>query len=350
MSLRCGIVGLPNVGKSTLFNAMTKTQAAEAANYPFCTIEPNIAKVPEYDPRLVQIAEISKAEKTIFSQLEIVDIAGLVQGANQGEGLGNKFLSHIREVDVIIHVLRCFSDDDIRHVHGKVDPLYDAEIIKMELLLADMQSLENRLKKSKTSKQLMEDALEILKKGDLHSTELLDERFKELQLLTSKPMLYVCNVEQENILSGNKFSTQIAEFAKTSNMESVVVSAAIEAEIALLESDEDRKVFLNEFGLEESQLNKVIRLGSRLLDLIVFFTAGEKEARAWSIKRNSTAPQAAGTIHTDFEKKFIKAETISFSDYIEFGGEQKCKSLGKMRIEGREYIVQDGDIIHFKHG
>ncbi|AHX11783.1 50S ribosome-binding GTPase family protein [Neorickettsia helminthoeca str. Oregon] len=329
---------------------MTKTQAAEAANYPFCTIEPNIAKVPEYDPRLVQIAEISKAEKTIFSQLEIVDIAGLVQGANQGEGLGNKFLSHIREVDVIIHVLRCFSDDDIRHVHGKVDPLYDAEIIKMELLLADMQSLENRLKKSKTSKQLMEDALEILKKGDLHSTELLDERFKELQLLTSKPMLYVCNVEQENILSGNKFSTQIAEFAKTSNMESVVVSAAIEAEIALLESDEDRKVFLNEFGLEESQLNKVIRLGSRLLDLIVFFTAGEKEARAWSIKRNSTAPQAAGTIHTDFEKKFIKAETISFSDYIEFGGEQKCKSLGKMRIEGREYIVQDGDIIHFKHG
>ncbi|ABD46444.1 redox-regulated ATPase YchF [Neorickettsia sennetsu] len=350
MGLKCGIVGLPNVGKSTLFNAMTQTQAAEAANYPFCTIEPNIAKVPEYDERLVQIAKISSAQKIIFSQLEIVDIAGLVKGANKGEGLGNKFLSHIREVDLIIHVLRCFPDNNIRHVHGKVDPVYDAEIIKTELLLADIQSLENRLKKSKASSQIIEQALEILNKKNPLPYDLMDQAFKELHLLSAKPVLYVCNVPQEDIVSGNNFSKQAEKFAQDSMSEAVKVSAAIEAEISLLESAEDRKLFLNELGLEESQLNKVIRASSRLLNLIVFFTSGEKEARAWPIKRGSTAPQAAGTIHTDFEKKFIKAETISFTDYITFGGEQKCKALGKIRSEGREYVVQDGDIILFKHG
>ncbi|KYH12826.1 redox-regulated ATPase YchF [Neorickettsia sp. 179522] len=350
MGLKCGIVGLPNVGKSTLFNAMTQTQAAEAANYPFCTIEPNIAKVPEYDERLVRIAEISAAQKIVFSQLEIVDIAGLVKGANKGEGLGNKFLSHIREVDLIIHVLRCFPDDNIRHVHGKVDPVYDAEIIKTELLLADIQSLENRLKKSKTSAQTIEQALEILNKKNPLPCDLMDQTFRELHLLSAKPVLYVCNVPQEDVISGNDFSKQAEKFAQDNMSEAVKVSAAIEAEISLLDSPEDRKLFLNELGLEESQLNKVIQTSSRLLDLVVFFTAGEKEARAWPIKRGSTAPQAAGVIHTDFEKKFIKADVISFTDYITLGGEQKCKALGKVRSEGREYIIQDGDVIVFKHG
>lgn len=349
MGLKCGIIGLPNVGKSTLFNAMTQTEAAEAANYPFCTIEPNIAKVPEYDSRLVQVSEIARSQKIVFSQREIVDIAGLVKGANKGEGLGNKFLSHIREVDVVIHVLRCFLDADIRHVHGQVDPVYDAEVIRLELLLADIQSLENRLKKSKTSKQLIEEALDILKKDDPFS-ELTGERFKELQLLSAKPVLYICNIAQEDAISGNDFTKKVEKFAQENKSEAIKVSAAIEAEIALLDSPEDRELFLSELGLEESQLNRVIRSTSKLLDLIVFFTAGEKEARAWTIKRNSSAPQAAGAIHTDFEKKFIKAETISFSDYITFGGEQKCKVLGKARSEGRDYVIQDGDVILFKHG
>lgn len=351
MSLKCGIVGLPNVGKSTLFNAMTQTEAAEAANYPFCTIEPNIAKVSVPDKRLEEISSIAESVKIIANKIEIVDIAGLVKGASKGEGLGNKFLSHIREVDVIIEVLRCFEDEDIKHVHNKISPLADAETVELELLLADIQSIENRLKKEKNDTNLKK-ILGLLEAGKpaRNIDFMAPAELKLLQLLTSKPILYVCNVAENEATTGNSYSRLVEKFALENNAESAVVSAKIEAEISTLELESDREIFLQEFGLKESGVNNIIRKSYALLKLISFFTAGPKETRAWAIKQGALAPEAAGVIHTDFEKKFIKAETISYNDYIFYKEEANCKNAGKIRIEGKEYIVQDGDIMLFKHG
>ncbi|MGL9733117.1 MAG: redox-regulated ATPase YchF [Wolbachia sp.] len=361
MSFNCGIIGLPNIGKSTLFNALTQSSAAEAANYPFCTIEPNIGKVPIRDQRLKQIAAIAGSEKIIYNQLKIVDIAGLVKGASKGEGLGNKFLSHIREVDAIVHLLRCFTDNNISHIYNKIDPISDAKVVEMELILADIDSMEKRLprlekkakqgdKKLKRQLDLMQEVLTTLKLGKpARSLEHIDkDEMKLLQLLTTKPIMYVCNVEDTNILNGNELSNKIEKMAEENKSKFYFISAKLEAEIANLEDEKEKQSFLSEFGLQESGLDKISRIMYEVLNMITFFTVGPKEARAWPVKIKSTADNAAGVIHTDFEKGFIKAETISFTDYIKYKSESACKDAGKILFEGRDYIVQDGDIMHFR--
>jgi len=365
MGFNCGIVGLPNVGKSTLFNALTATAAAQAANYPFCTIEPNVGRVGVPDPRLDQLATIAGSAKIIPTQLEFVDIAGLVRGAARGEGLGNKFLAHIREVDAIIHVLRCFEDGDITHVENSIDPIRDAETVETELMLADMESLENRIYKtqklakggdSEAKEQLavMEPTLKVLQDGKparvMFETLSADEALilKRFQLVTSKPVLYIANVSEADAAKGNELSQKVDAKAKAEGTECVIIAAAIEAEVSTLASEDDKKEFLDALGLTEPGLNRIIRAGYRRLDLLTFFTVGPKEARAWTVRRNATAPQAAGVIHTDFERGFIKAETIDFDSFITFKGESGAREAGKLRQEGKEYIVQDGDIFHFK--
>ena len=363
MSLNCGIVGLPNVGKSTLFNALTETAAAQAANFPFCTIEPNVGRVAVPDDRLDEIAGIAGSAAILPAQLEFVDIAGLVKGASKGEGLGNQFLANIRETDAIIHVLRCFEDDNITHVEGSVDPIRDAEIIETELMIADMESLEKRLpaleKKSRSGDKeiaaqvaLIERVLKVLEGGKpARTVEISDDEAKDfamLQLLTSKPLLYICNVSEDDAAEGNQHTEAVKKMADEQEAETVIISAAMEAEISTLDTAEEKQEFLEAAGLKEPGLNKIIRAGYNLLNLITFFTAGPKEARAWTVRRGSKAPQAAGAIHTDFERGFIKAETIACNDFIDLGGEVKAKEAGKMRQEGKEYIVQDGDVMLFK--
>ncbi|GHU04694.1 ribosome-binding ATPase YchF [Alphaproteobacteria bacterium] len=362
MGFNCGIVGLPNVGKSTLFNALTSTAAAEAANYPFCTIEPNIGRVSVPDARLDVLAEMAKSAKIIPTQLEFVDIAGLVKGASRGEGLGNQFLATIRELDAIVHVLRCFEDGDVTHVEGSVDPLRDAEIVETELMLADMESLERRVagarkkakggdKDARALLEVMEPALAILQKGQPARMLALDESLKpllkSLMLLSSKPVLYVCNVEEGAASNGNAQSLRVAAKAKAEGAASVVISAAIESEVAQLSDPVEKQEFLETLGLQETGLARVIKAGYGLLDLITFFTVGPKESRAWTLQNGSKAPQAAGVIHTDFEKGFIRAETIACEDYLASGGEAGAKDAGKMRSEGKDYVVKDGDIFHF---
>ena len=363
MGFRCGIVGLPNVGKSTLFNALTETQAAQAANYPFCTIEPNVGQVSVPDERLEKIAGIAKSAKVIPTQLAFVDIAGLVKGASKGEGLGNQFLGNIREVDAIVHVLRCFEDDDIQHVANKVDPLADAEVVETELLLADMESLEKRVenakrratagdKEAKALSSVLGQTLELLKDGKpARLTEPKDDEearlFAQAQLLTAKPVLYVCNVAEEDAASGNALSAEVFAKAEREGAEAVVVSAAIESELVAMDAEE-RGEYLSELGLEESGLSRIVRAGYKLLGLKTFFTAGPKESRAWTFPEGAKAPQAAGEIHTDFERGFIRAETIGYDDYVTLGGEGPAREAGKLRQEGKEYLVQDGDVMLFK--
>ena len=363
MGFNCGIVGLPNVGKSTLFNALTKTAAADAANYPFCTIEPNTGRVAVPDPRLKQIADLAKSHEVIPTFLEFVDIAGLVRGAASGEGLGNQFLANIREVDAIIHVLRCFEDSDITHVENSVDPIRDATTVETELMLADIDSLERQMvalkkktrggdKQATADLALMEKLFAGLSDGlparsvkGLRDTEAL--RMSKLQLLTAKPVLYACNVTEQDSATGNTLSSAVVKKAEEEGAAYVIVSAAIEAEIATL-SDEEAAEFISDLGLEEAGLNRLIRAGYGLLDLLTFFTAGPKEARAWTVRNPATAPMAAGVIHTDFQRGFIRAETVSYDDYIACQGEAGAKDAGKLRIEGADYLVNDGDIFHFR--
>ncbi len=363
MGFRCGIVGLPNVGKSTLFNALTETQAAQAANYPFCTIEPNVGQVAVPDERLQKISAIAKSAKIIETQLGFVDIAGLVKGASKGEGLGNQFLGNIREVDAIVHVLRCFEDDDIQHVANKVDPIADAEVVETELMLSDLESLEKRVpaaakrgaagdKEAKAMASVLGQALELLREGKparltVPGDEEEDRLFKQAQLLTAKPVLYVCNVAEEDAATGNDLSAKVFAKAAAEGAEAVVVSAAIEADLVTMPV-EDRGEFLEALGLTESGLARVIRAGFKLLGLKTFFTAGPKESRAWTFPAGARAPQAAGEIHSDFERGFIRAETIAYDDYVTLGGEAGAKEAGKLRQEGKEYVVQDGDVLLFK--
>ena len=362
MSLQCGIVGLPNVGKSTLFNALTQTAAAQAANYPFCTIEPNIGKVNVPDFRLENLTKVAGSALIIPAQIEFVDIAGLVRGASTGEGLGNKFLSHIREVDAIINVVRCFEDENITHVEGAVDPIRDIELIQLELIIADMESLEKRIpaleKKARLDKEaaaqleVTKTVLEVLKDGKaarlatIKSTEE-EKILRELQLITSKPQLFVCNLKEHEI-SGNQYSKLVEDFGQANNYRVLKICAQVEAEIAALETEEEKKEFLEAVGLEETGLAQIIKSSYGLLDLITFFTVGPKECHAWTLKKDSSAPKAAGVIHTDFEKGFIRAETISYHDYVSLGGEEGCKTSGKLRLEGKDYITQDGDVFHFR--
>ncbi|HEU4652434.1 MAG TPA: redox-regulated ATPase YchF [Steroidobacteraceae bacterium] len=360
MGIKCGIVGLPNVGKSTLFNALTRAQIA-AENYPFCTIDPNVGVVPVPDPRLNALSEIVKPQRVLPATVEFVDIAGLVAGASKGEGLGNQFLSHIRETDAIAHVVRCFEDDDIVHVAGRIKPLDDIAVINTELALADLDTVERGLQRAeKASKAGDKDALrlrDLLKRVREHldagqparsAVKDAEERklLHEFHLITLKPLMYVANVA-ENGFTNNPHLDSVRELAKSENAEVVAVCAAIEAEIAQLE-EADRAEFLNELGLEEPGLNRVIRAGYKLLGLQTYFTAGEKEVRAWTVRVGATAPQAAGVIHTDFEKGFIRAEVIAYDDYIACKGEQRAKEAGKLRLEGKEYIVQEGDVMHFR--
>src|SRR5579864_6271742 len=363
MGFNCGIVGLPNVGKSTLFNALTATAAAEAANYPFCTIEPNIGRVAVPDERLEVCAKLARSAKIVPTQLEFVDIAGLVRGASRGEGLGNQFLGHIRAVDAIAHVLRCFEDRNITHVDGAIDPIRDAETVETELMLADLESLERRMqaaqkrargadKEAKAQVAVMEEALARLREGKPARGMALaaEERaiLQSFQLLSAKPVLYIANVEESAAATGNAQSSRVADYAKERGAESVVISAAIEAEVAQLADESEKREFLAHLGLEEAGLARVIRAGYRLLDLITFFTIGPKEAHAWTVAKGTKAPQAAGAIHSDFEKGFIRAEVISYQDFVANGGEQGAKDAGKMRLEGAEYVVEDGDILHVR--
>ncbi len=362
MGFNCGIVGLPNVGKSTLFNALTATQAAQAANYPFCTIEPNIGRVAVPDPRLDRLCAIAGSAKIIATQLEFVDIAGLVKGASKGEGLGNQFLGTIREVDAIAHVLRCFEDGDVTHVNGTVDPVRDAEIVETELMLADLDSLEKRLpalekrakggdKEAASEAPLVKKALDLLREGrPARDVQLAPEEqptFAGLQLITAKPMMYVLNVDEASAASGNAHSAKAEAFARERGMLSVVISAAIEAEVAQL-APEDQADYLASLGLKETGLARVVRAGYQLLDLVTFFTVGPKEARAWTVRREARAPEAAGVIHTDFEKGFIRAETIAYDDYVSLNGEAGARDAGKLRLEGKDYPVKDGDVFHFR--
>ncbi|HEX8655487.1 MAG TPA: redox-regulated ATPase YchF [Allosphingosinicella sp.] len=363
MGFRCGIVGLPNVGKSTLFNALTETAAAQAANYPFCTIEPNVGRVAVPDPRLDEIARIARSAQKIETQLEFVDIAGLVRGASKGEGLGNQFLGNIREVDAIVHVLRCFEGGDVTHIEGRVDPIADAETVETELMLADLDSLEKRVpalakkaqqgdKEAKVQAAVLGQALELLR--DSKPARLTEPKGAEekialdrAQLLTAKPVLYVCNVDEGDAAAGNAHSARVLERAAAEGAGAVIVSAAIEAEIVTM-APEDRGEFLHDLGLGEAGLSRVIRAGYDLLHLITFFTAGPKEARAWTVEKGARAPQAAGAIHSDFERGFIRAETIAYEDFVRCGGEAGAKEAGRMRSEGKDYEVQDGDVMLFR--
>ncbi len=362
MGFRCGIVGLPNVGKSTLFNALTQTAAAEAANYPFCTIEPNVGDVPVPDERLERIAAIAKSAQVLPTRLTFVDIAGLVRGASKGEGLGNQFLANIREMDAIAYVLRCFDDSDVTHVEGRVDATADAETVETELMLADLESLEKRQvalekrargqdKEAADTLRVVNAALAVLNEGKPARLAKIDPedraRFKQLQLLTAKPVLYVANVDEASAATGNDYSRRVEERAEQEGAVAVVISAKIEAELAQL-PPEERQDYLDSLGLTEPGLDRLIRAGYQLLDLITFFTAGPKEARAWTVRKGTLAPQAAGAIHTDFEKGFIRAETISYDDFVRLRGEAGAKEAGKMRLEGKDYTVHDGDIMHFR--
>ncbi|MEM6912796.1 MAG: redox-regulated ATPase YchF [Pseudomonadota bacterium] len=364
MGFKCGIVGLPNVGKSTLFNALTKTAAAQAANYPFCTIEPNVGDVAVPEPRLEKLATIAGSAEIIPSRLQFVDIAGLVRGASKGEGLGNQFLANIREVDAVAYVLRCFDDDDITHVEGRIDPVADYETVETELMLADLESLEKRRvnlekkakgqdKEAKETLALVDKALVPLREGRparVAEIEPAEEKaWSGLQLLTTKPVLFVANVDEDNASQGNAYSGRVSREAETQGAVAVVISARIESELATLEDDEAAE-FLEEIGLAEPGLHRLIRAGYDLLGLQTYFTAGPKEARAWTVKRGAVAPEAAGVIHTDFETSFIRAETISYQDYVQFDGEVGAKEAGKQRIEGKDYVVQDGDVMHFRTG
>jgi GTP-binding protein YchF len=363
MGFNCGIVGMPNVGKSTLFNALTATAAAEAQNFPFCTIEPNTGRVGIPDSRLDAIAKIANPKKVVPTQMEFVDIAGLVRGASKGEGLGNQFLANIREVDAVLQVVRCFEDENITHVDGSIDPLRDAETIETELMLADLESLEKRVtpltkkargndKDAMQQLKLVERALELLQDGKPARTLDIDKDdekvFKGLQLLTSKPILYVCNVDEESAATGNELTKKVAAMALEQGAESVVISARIEEEVAQLDDAEEKAEFLETLGLEETGLAQVIRAGYSLLGLITFFTQGPEEVRAWTISEGDKAPQAAGAIHGDFERGFICSETIAYNDFIALGGEGAAKEAGKMRQEGRDYIVSDGDLMLFR--
>ncbi len=362
MGFKCGIVGLPNVGKSTLFNALTQTAAAQAANYPFCTIEPNVGDVAVPDARLDALAAIAGSQQIIPTRITFVDIAGIVRGASKGEGLGNQFLANIREVDAIAHVVRCFEDSDITHVEGKIDPIADIETIETELMLADLDSLEKRVaglekkarggdKEAKESLDLVQRCLVLLQDG--RPARLLERKVEEekafqmLNLLTAKPVLYVCNVEESSAHDGNSFSAKVFERAKQEGAKAVVVSAKIESEIAVL-PPEDMKDYLEAVGLDEPGLNRVIRAGYELLQLLTYFTVGPKEARAWTITRGTKAPAAAGVIHTDFEKGFIRAETIAYDDYVGCKGEAGARDAGKFRLEGKDYTGLDGDVMHFR--
>lgn len=361
MGFKMGIVGLPNVGKSTLFNALTRTAAAQAANFPFCTIEPNVGEVAVPDARLDQLAAIASSKQIIPTRMTFVDIAGLVKGASKGEGLGNQFLANIREVDAIAHVLRCFEDGDVTHVDGRVNPVPDAETVETELMLADIESIEKRLqglvrkvrggdKEAVLQERLLKSALNVLEDGqparvvDVDAEDI--KAWKMLQLLTSKPVLYVCNVGEAEAALGNDHSSAVAEMAAAQGNAHVIISAQIEEEISQLEPDE-AEMFLTEMGLAEAGLDRLIRAGYELLHLETYFTVGPKEARAWTIRQGTSAPQAAGVIHGDFEKGFIRAETIAFDDFVTLGGEQPAKEAGKMRAEGKTYTVKDGDVLHF---
>jgi ribosome-binding ATPase len=362
MGFKCGIVGLPNVGKSTLFNALTETAAAQAANYPFCTIEPNVGEVAVPDPRLDTLAALAKSAIIVPTRLTFVDIAGLVRGASKGEGLGNQFLANIREVDAIAHVVRCFEDTDVTHVEGRIDPVADIETVETELMLADLDSLERRVdglskkakggdKESIEALSLINRALALLREGKAaRLTERKPEEekaFHMLGLLTSLPVLYVCNVEEASAADGNAFSRKVEARAREEGAAAIVISAKIESEIAVL-SRAERSDYLSAVGLSEAGLDRLIRAGYALLQLVTFFTAGPKESRAWTITRGTKAPQAAGVIHTDFEQGFIRAETIAYDDYVTCGGEAGARDTGKMRLEGKDYVVLDGDVMHFR--
>jgi len=362
MGFKCGIVGLPNVGKSTLFNALTETAAAQAANYPFCTIEPNVGEVAVPDPRLDKLAVLGKSEKIVPTRLTFVDIAGLVRGASKGEGLGNQFLANIREVDAIAHVVRCFEDSDVTHVEGKIDPVADIETIETELMLADLDSLEKRVdalekkakgndKEAKETLDLINRALVLLREGKpARLTERKPEEeklFHSLGLLTSAPVLYACNVDEASAAGGNEFSRRVEARAQEEGAVAVVISAKIESEIALLPAAE-RADYLAAVGLTETGLDRLVRAGYALLHLVTYFTAGPKETRAWTITQGTKAPQAAGVIHTDFEKGFIRAETIAYHDYVALSGEAGARDAGKLRLEGKDYVVKEGDVLHFR--
>ncbi|MDR2107514.1 MAG: redox-regulated ATPase YchF [Holosporaceae bacterium] len=358
MGFNCGIVGLPNVGKSTLFNALTQTAAAEAANYPFCTIDPNIGKIGVPDPRLPKLAAIAESEKIVPTQIEIVDIAGLVEGAGKGEGLGNQFLGHIRNTDAILHVVRCFENDDVTHVCGSVDPIRDAGVVETELMLADLESLKRResvISKKNTpetsaEKKALQKFIALLEEGKmLNRAKLTAEEAglaNSLHLITKKPILYVCNVGEDEVVSGNSRTETVADFAD--GFPVVTVSAAIEAEIAGIPDENEKAEYIASLGLSESGLARVVRGGYGLLDLLTFFTAGPTESRAWTVRKGAKAPTAAGVIHNDFERGFICAETIGYEDYIACNGESGAKAAGKMRLEGKDYTVNDGDIFHFR--